>query len=76
MTDDPPLRTDFGEVTLERLEQGVADAAFIVQTFGPEYVGIFDRLERDLNEFRMRQDPVVRARAWLARDAAKSAPAD
>lgn len=65
MTDDPPLRTDFGEVTLERLEKGVEQAALVVQVCGPEYAGIFERLERELYEFRQRQDPVARARAYL-----------
>ena len=58
--------TEFGEVTEERLERGVAMAAWIVARHGPVYAPIFERLERELAELRAREDPVARARRYLA----------
>jgi len=57
--------SDFGELSEERLERGVMVAAYIVSRHGAKYAPIFARLERELAEFRAREDPVARARRYL-----------
>lgn len=57
--------SDFGEVTVERLERGLMIAAYVVARHGAVYAPLFDRLERDLAELRTREDPVARARHHL-----------
>jgi hypothetical protein len=52
-------------VTLERLEHGLAVAAYIVTLDGPIAAPIFERLERELATMRADQDTVNRARQLL-----------
>jgi hypothetical protein len=59
-----PMRKDFGEVTLERLERGVASAALIVERYGPAYYSIFERLERELRQVKGSGDAYERALAY------------
>jgi hypothetical protein len=49
-------------VTIERLEHGLAVAAYIVVQDGPMAAPIFERLERELARMRSDQDAVGRAK--------------
>ena len=54
-------------ITEERLERALEYAAFVVVRHGPVYTPIFNRLERELIEFRKQRDTVEeRARRLLA----------
>jgi hypothetical protein len=48
-------------VTLDRLERGLAVAAYLVALDGPVMVPIFEKLERELEAMRASQDAVGRA---------------
>jgi hypothetical protein len=50
------------EVTVERLERGLALCAYLVVLDGPVVVPIFERLERELATMRQTQDTVERAK--------------
>jgi hypothetical protein len=52
-------------MTIERLEHGLAVAAYIVTLDGPVAAPIFERLERELAKMRADQDAVGRAKKLL-----------
>jgi hypothetical protein len=52
-------------VTIERLERGLAAAAYFVVLYGPEVSPTFEKLERDLAAMRAGQDAVGRAKRLL-----------
>ena len=52
-------------VTIERLERGLAFAAYLVVQDGPVAIPLFERLERELETMRARQDTVGRAQRLL-----------
>lgn len=45
-------------ITEERLERALAYAAFVVTRYGAVYAPLFDRLERELVEYRRKHDSV------------------
>jgi hypothetical protein len=53
------------EVTIERLERGLALCAYLVVLDGPVMVPLFERLERELAAMRQTQDTVARAKRLL-----------
>jgi hypothetical protein len=52
-------------VTLERLERGLAIAAYLVVLHGPALAPIFERLEREVATMRSNHDAVGRAKRLL-----------
>lgn len=52
-------------VTIERLERGLALLAFLVVRDGEVYAPLFEKLERDIEVMRARQDTVGRARQMM-----------
>jgi hypothetical protein len=50
------------EVTVERLERGLAICAYCVVRDGPVVVPLFERLERELAAMRQTQDIMERAK--------------
>jgi hypothetical protein len=58
-------KPDGESVTLDRLERGLALAAYLVVLDGPVLAPIFEKLERDLEAMRSSQDAVGRAKALL-----------
>lgn len=58
MNDPQPL-------TIERLERGLAIAAYVVMLDGPIAAPLFERLERELAAMRSTNDAVGRARRFL-----------
>jgi hypothetical protein len=53
------------EVTIERLERGLAICAYCVVRDGPVVVPLFERLERELAAMRQTHDTVERAKRLL-----------
>ena len=53
------------DVTIERLERGLAIAAYVVMLDGPIAAPVFERLERELAAMRSTNDAVGRARKLL-----------
>ncbi len=55
-------------VTIERLEQGLAQLAFYVTTFpnGDVYLPLFSKLETELQDKRRQEDTLDRARRMVA----------
>jgi hypothetical protein len=53
------------EITVPRLERGLAVAAQLVLLDGPVMVPMFERLERELAALRQTQDAVARAKRLL-----------
>jgi hypothetical protein len=53
------------DVTVERLERGLAVAAYMVMLHGPSAAPTFERLERELAAMRAEQDTVARAKKLL-----------
>jgi hypothetical protein len=53
------------EVTIERLERGLALLAYCIELDGPVVVPLFERLERELEAMRRQQDTVARAKRLL-----------
>jgi hypothetical protein len=53
-------------VTIERLERGLALAAYLVVLDGPIAAPIFERLERELAAMRSANDTVDRAKRLLS----------
>jgi hypothetical protein len=58
-------RPDEESVTLDRLERGLALAAYLVVLDGPVLAPIFEKLERELEIMRGNQDAVGRAKLLL-----------
>lgn len=54
------------DISLERLERALVAMAYIVVRHGPAYAPILDRLEREVEDRRRRDEPVSRARRLLA----------
>ena len=52
-------------VTLERLEHGLAIAAYLMELHGPVMAPIFEKLEREAEAMRSSQDAAGRARRLL-----------
>lgn len=52
-------------ITEERIERALAYSAYIVTRYGAVYAPLFERLERELADFRRRAEPVERARRYL-----------
>lgn len=52
-------------VTIERLERGLAIAAYLVVLDGPVMAPVFEKLELELQAARASQDTVGRARQLL-----------
>ncbi len=52
-------------VTVERLERGLAVAAYLLVRHGPVLAPIFERLERELATMKADQDAVGRAKKLL-----------
>jgi hypothetical protein len=53
------------EVTVERLERGLAICAYCVALDGPVLVPLFERLEHELAAMRQTQDTMERAKRLL-----------
>jgi hypothetical protein len=53
------------EVTIERLERALALCAYLVVLDGPEVTPLFEKLERDLQAARAKEDTVARAKKLL-----------
>lgn len=53
------------EITVERLERALALCAYIIVLDGPAAAPIFERLERELEVMRTREDTVARAKRLL-----------
>lgn len=52
-------------VTIERLERGLAMAAYLLVLHGPVLAPVFERLERELVTMKADQDAVGRAKKLL-----------
>jgi hypothetical protein len=52
-------------VTFERLEHGLAIAAYLMELHGPVMAPIFEKLEREAEAMRSSQDAAGRARRLL-----------
>lgn len=52
------IRKPHEPVTEERLERALAYMAFVVMQYGPVYQPIFDRLEKELIEFRRNNNSI------------------
>lgn len=52
-------------VTLERLQQGLAIAAYLVVLHGPVIAPVFERLEREIAGMQSNHDAVGRAKRLL-----------
>ena len=52
-------------VTIERLEGGLAVLAYIMSLDGPVYAPLFEKLEREREAMRSREDTVARAKRLL-----------
>jgi hypothetical protein len=50
------------EVTIERLERGLALLAYIIERDGPVYAPLFEKLERELAAMRSNRNVVDRAK--------------
>jgi len=55
----------YGEVTIERLERGLALLAYIMMRDGPVVAPLYERLEQELEALRRQQDIVARAKRLL-----------
>jgi hypothetical protein len=53
------------EVTIERLERGLAFLAYLIELGGPVHAPLFEKLERELEAMRARENTVVRAKKLL-----------
>ena len=53
------------EITVERLERGLAYCAYLVTIYGAKVVPLFERLERELAVLKQEQDAVERAKVLL-----------
>jgi hypothetical protein len=53
------------EITIARLERGLAVLAYIMSRDGPAVAPLFDRLERELEALRRQQYAVARAKRLL-----------
>jgi hypothetical protein len=52
-------------ITVERLERGLAIAAYVMSLDGPMCAPLFEKLERDLEAMRRQGDTVARAKRLL-----------
>ncbi|WP_439925665.1 hypothetical protein [Nitrobacter sp. JJSN] len=52
-------------ITIERLERGLALLAYLIELDGPVHAPLFEKLERELEALRSREDTVVRAKRLL-----------
>lgn len=59
------MTTEHQPVTLERLERGLAVAAYLVVLHGPVLAPVFERMEREIAAFRADHDAVGRAKRLL-----------
>jgi hypothetical protein len=59
------IKASHEPVTIERLERGLAIAAYVVMLDGPIAVPLFEKLERELAVMRADQDAVARAARLL-----------
>jgi hypothetical protein len=53
------------EITVERLERALALCAYLVVLHGPEVAPLFEKLERELEALRAKQNTVERAKKLL-----------
>jgi hypothetical protein len=53
------------EVTIERLERGLSLLAYMMELDGPVYAAHYEKLERELDALRRREDTVARAKRRL-----------
>jgi hypothetical protein len=53
------------EVTIERLERALALCAYLVVLDGPKTAPLFERMERELESLRARDNTVARAQRLL-----------
>lgn len=60
-----PKSDPHGEVTIERLERGLALLAYLIELDGPVYAPLFEKLERELEAMRSRENTVARAKRLL-----------
>lgn len=60
-----PASNPQDDVTIERLERGLALLAYLIERDGPVYAPLFERLERELEAMRSRDDTVSRAKRLL-----------
>jgi hypothetical protein len=63
-----------GEVTVERLERGLAILAYCMELDGPIVAPLFEKLELELASLRAREDTVARAKSLLPNFATSSVP--
>jgi hypothetical protein len=59
------METKNTEVTIERLERGLAICAYLMVRDGPIVAPLFERMESDLAAMRQTQDTVERAKRLL-----------
>jgi hypothetical protein len=55
------------EITVERLERGLAVCAQLVLLDGPVMIPMFERIERELAARRSQNDAVARAKALITK---------
>ena len=53
------------DVTIERLERGFVLLAYLMSLDGPVHAPLFEKLERELESLRAREDTVTRAKRLL-----------
>lgn len=59
------LRTEGQDVTVERIEWALAFLAYLIELDGPVHTPLFEKLERELESLRAREDTVSRAKRLL-----------
>ena len=64
-TPRPAKQSDKESVTLDRLERGLALVAYLMELDGTVLAPIFEKLEREVEAMRARQDTTARARRLL-----------
>ena len=61
-------------VTLERLDHALTMASYVLNNYGPAFIPIFERIEREIEIMRRREDASSRAARILVRHTINGGP--